>query len=99
MVPRQAPCGSKISRPARSHPRRLINAYGTLYFAAAVENRLELWRSDGTEAGTYPVSNGPPEAPGTYVEELTLAGDKLFFVGQDAAHGREVFKLDLAPGA
>jgi ELWxxDGT repeat protein len=59
-----------------SNPRELINASGLLYFFADDEfNGPELWRSDGTTAGTQPVTNFLVNPA-----QLTSAGGTLFFV-------------------
>jgi ELWxxDGT repeat protein len=66
----------------------------------------ELWRSDGTEAGTFLVrdiypGNGSSLAQATW---LTNVGGTLFFSAADPVHGREVWhvvetvSLDIKPG-
>lgn len=68
----------------------------------------ELWRSDGTEAGTTMVAD-LHVGGSSYPTELAGAGDRLFFAAWDAAHGRELWVVnasgsvalvsDIAPGA
>ncbi|HEX8821113.1 MAG TPA: ELWxxDGT repeat protein [Archangium sp.] len=54
--------------------------------------RLELWRSDGTEAGTVRVKE---LGPGFALFELTaLDDDTLFFVADDGEHGFEPWVSD-----
>ncbi|HYO58366.1 ELWxxDGT repeat protein [Archangium sp.] len=54
--------------------------------------RTELWRSDGTEAGTVRVRDMGPESSLTFSQ--VLVGGTLFFVFTDPAHGTELWKSD-----
>jgi ELWxxDGT repeat protein len=70
----------------------------TLFFAAAdgIHGR-ELWKSDGTAAGTVLVKNINPNEPNrgsSNPENLTVVGRQLFFTARDGAHGRELWKSD-----
>lgn len=73
---------------------------GTLFFVA---NRLgegfELWKSDGTSAGTQLVKDIHPGPNDSYPQELTVMGDTLFFKADDgaSAHGIELWKSDGVP--
>src|SRR5262245_49221616 len=71
-------------QPNNSDPNQLVNVNGALYFAAndgnaADKHGVELWKSDGTEAGTRlaaDVDNGPASSlPGN----LTEVNGKLYF--------------------
>lgn len=53
----------------------------------------ELWRSDGTEAGTWQVKDIDPEG-GSRPEELTAVGDQLLFTAFDPSAGREIWRSD-----
>ncbi len=54
--------------------------------------RYELWRSDGTEAGTQRVMDlGVGAAPTSYQRRV---GDTLFFSLQEPVHGAELWKTD-----
>lgn len=46
-----------------------------------------LWRSDGSVAGTYPL-------PATAASEITWTGDRFVFQASDAAHGAELWESD-----
>ncbi|HZH78453.1 MAG TPA: hypothetical protein VEY88_20660, partial [Archangium sp.] len=54
--------------------------------------RTELWRSNGTEAGTVRVKDLGPES--SLIFSQTLVGDTLFFVLSDPDHGTELWKSD-----
>lgn len=92
--------GSGVRRPGLSvcsdtdvlRPSDLTPLNGVLYFfAEAPESGRELWRSDGTAAGTFLVKETQPgpdrplpptigaPSPGPAVDELTIANGALFF--------------------
>jgi ELWxxDGT repeat protein len=62
--------------------------------AAASENGTELWRTDGTEAGTSLVKDirsGPnSSAPG----QFAVLDGVAYFVARDDAHGAEIWRSD-----
>ena len=72
-----------------SNPTSLTSYDGELYFAATNLPGTRLWRSDGTRAGTAPVS-GFAMTP----TSLTVAGDRLFFTGSVGSYGREPWVSD-----
>ncbi|AKJ00673.1 uncharacterized protein (TIGR03382 family)/MYXO-CTERM domain-containing protein [Archangium gephyra] len=64
-----------------SLPENLTGVGGTLYFTANDgSSGLELWKSDGTEAGTVRVKDISPGVESTILKQLTAAGSVLFFV-------------------
>jgi ELWxxDGT repeat protein len=64
---------------------------GELYFEAYISpgGTFQLWKTDGTTAGTVPVST----ATGDF-NSLTLAGSTLFFVSSEGGFGQELWKSD-----
>ena len=75
--------------------RSLYNGTGTLYFVKNdAQYGNELWKSNGTAAGTILVSNIFKGATSSYPSYLTAAGGKLFFTAADGTHGNEIFMTD-----
>ncbi len=79
-----------------SDPTELMSVGGAVYFVAySDEHGRELWKSDGTTAGTMNVANIRQDSPylnGSYPANLTVMGGKLFFTASDEQHGLELWK-------
>jgi ELWxxDGT repeat protein len=78
------------------NPKTLTLYNNELYFQASAgysgSNTGEtLWKTDGTTAGTVPVS--PSNKPG-YPEELVVCNNLLFFSATGNTAGRELWKTD-----
>jgi ELWxxDGT repeat protein len=73
---------------------------GTLYFTATDGvHGFELWKSDGTAAGTslvQDIRSGPADSSPL---DLTNFEGTLFFSADDGPHGRELWKLSPDSGA
>jgi len=69
---------------------------GALYFVAAdATTGNELWKTDGTDAGTVRVKDiNPALLNGSNPTEFTVFNGALYFVATDAAAGRELWKTD-----
>jgi ELWxxDGT repeat protein len=81
----------RFIRPG-SRPQQLTVVRGTLYFTADDGTRgRELWKSDGTRAGTVLVRNIAARGSSD-PDELTAVGRRLFFVARDGMHGRELWR-------
>jgi ELWxxDGT repeat protein len=82
--------------PNSSYPGGLKNLNGTLYFSAVDgENGRELWKSDGTEAGTVLVKDILPGTDSGNPGELTIVNSSLFFSARDGlTNGSELWKSD-----
>lgn len=92
--------GPAASTPGWVNPSfsQITNVTGTAFFVAYDGvHGTELWKSDGTAAGTAmvkdinPLGNSDPR-------ELTNMGGTLFFVATDPVHGRELWKSDGSEG-
>src|SRR4029078_11423156 len=66
-----------------------------LFFTAAdrVHGR-ELWKADGTRAGTTLGKDTGPGRAGITQPYLTAVGDTVFFGADDDVHGHELWKSD-----
>lgn len=80
-----------------------VNVGGILYFGASdAVNGAELWRSDGTEAGTYMVRNINAVFSGLGGSDpnwLTNVNGRLYFTANDGTHGTELWMLSPDPSA
>ena len=84
-------------------PEWLTAVGNTLYFTAINTPDgttpwlgRELWKSDGTAAGTIPVADINPGGGSSWIEWPTLVGDTLFFRATDANYDTELWALDVS---
>jgi ELWxxDGT repeat protein len=78
-----------------SNPAQLTDVDGTLYFTATDGvHGVELWRSDGTEAGTYMVKDIRVGSGHSSPQELTVVGDVLYFTADDGVSDRRLWRTD-----
>jgi ELWxxDGT repeat protein len=76
-----------------------VFANGLMFFRASTpESGDELWRSDGTSAGTYVVKDIVPSARNSTPAYLTVFEDVVFFAAKDDLHGFELWRSDGSPG-
>lgn len=78
--------------PFSSNPSNFVSMGDHVYFVAYEENDTVVWRSDGTEAGTFPLT---VENSNTFdgVQYLTVWGDMLAF-SWDGEFGKELYLSD-----
>jgi ELWxxDGT repeat protein len=78
-----------------SNPTNLVNVNGTLFFTASTPGLgVELWRSDGTAAGTVLVKDVVAGTGSSNPAQLTNVNGTLFFTVDDGVNGRELWKSD-----
>jgi len=78
-----------------STPSQLTNVNGVLYFRAYDEiHGSELWKSDGTEAGTMLVKDIRAGTDNSTIDEMTNVGGTLFFAANSGVPGHELWKSD-----
>ena len=73
-----------------------LTAIGNLLYFGANNgiNGMELWKSDGTEAGTVLLKDINPGAGSCSIGYLTNVNGTLFFVANDGSTGSELWKSD-----
>lgn len=77
-----------------SYPTYLTSHNGMLFFVAEdYIDGVELYKSDGTTAGTVRVAELNPTGS-SYPQELTPFGSDLFFSATDGTSGRHLYKSD-----
>ncbi len=84
-------------RLSGSDPANFVTLHGIAYFRANDgEHGFELWRSDGTTAGTTLVIDLNPGLPNGFPDSITSVNGKLYFNGFDNPEflGSEVWKSD-----
>jgi ELWxxDGT repeat protein len=66
-----------------------------IFFTALIpgDYKFELWTSDGTPDGTYPLTIGP-EPAGSEPASLIAANGWLYFTALDRDHGRQLWRSD-----
>ena len=78
-----------------SFPMGFTSFRGATYFAAQdAESGFELWKTDGTAAGTVRVRDIWPGNIGSAPTDFTVVGSTLFFTASDPVGGRELWKTD-----
>lgn len=70
------------------------DAFPVYYHAVSSVYGDELWRSDGTQAGSYIVSDICPGSSGSYPRYLTWHKGYIYFQASDCRHGVELWKSD-----
>ncbi len=84
-----------INPSGSSNPSSLTAVGSTVFFAADDGvHGTELWKTDGTAAGTRMVKNIRPYGKSSYPDYLTSFKGALFFMADDGTHGQELWKSD-----
>jgi ELWxxDGT repeat protein len=77
------------------YPSALTPVGDQLFFRANVAGSgPELWKTDGTRAGTVLVKDIAPGPASSRPQELTAAGSRLYFRATDGVHGDELWRSD-----
>ncbi len=82
-------------QPGFSIMSGFMDVNGTIFFAAQDDTHgEELWKSDGTTAGTVLVKDVQPGAGSSSPSQLTSFNGKLLFSADDGSHGQELWMSD-----
>jgi ELWxxDGT repeat protein len=77
----------------------LFSSGSYLLFAASTpSNGVELWKSDGTNAGTSVLMDINAGADSSNPRDFFLLNSTVLFAAKDATHGDEIWKTDGTPG-
>lgn len=84
-----------IENNGNSDPHPFLKIGNIVYFSAydGIHGR-ELWKSDGTPAGTILVKDIYPGESNSYPTHFSNLNGTLFFVANDGVHGYEIWKSD-----
>ena len=89
--------GGSINELTNVNGTLFFNVPGTLAIAdgfGEISTNNELWKSDGTEAGTVIVKDIRPGNDSSNPNDLTDINGTLFFTANDGINGRELWKSD-----
>lgn len=79
-------------------PRITTFHEGVLYFSSFDRaHGVELWRSDGTEVGTYRLTDVCPGRCSSYPVEIQISQGSVYFSANDGVTGRELWRSDGTP--
>jgi ELWxxDGT repeat protein len=83
-----------ISDHVVSSIRNLTGVAGQVFFSAKDGSQgVELWRTDGSAAGTLLVKDIYPGSS-SYPQPVASIGSTLYFTADDGVHGRELWRSD-----
>ncbi len=80
--------------PASSQPQGFVTAGAWTYFSAIAAQGRELWRTDGTAAGTVQVADIDPGGGSSSPSNLTVLNGRLYFRAYDTSCGYELWTSD-----
>ena len=86
---------NQASAPDQSAPAQFTSVNGTVIFAATSgDEGRELWKTDGTEAGTVLLKDIWPGNQSSSPLILAATASTVFFAANDGTHGVELWKTD-----
>ena len=88
-----------LTRLGEAPDARALAAQGNRAYFIARGAGFEVWTSDGTAAGTRPVTAFGPLEPFPEIVTLTLLDGRAYFMADDRAHGPELWSVGPRPGS
>ncbi len=74
---------------------KMVEANGFRFFAVeTMEHGTEVWRTDGTSAGTIRLTNLPIQPGDSAIRGLAAFRDRAYFFADDGIHGMELWATD-----
>jgi len=84
-----------LNTSGASSPNEFVELGGTVYFAATdATHGTELWKTDGTAAGTKLVADICSGTGSSAPSDLVVFNDQLYFAANDGTTGRELWTSD-----
>jgi len=93
MVKEINPSGSSIGC-TYGEEQELVPLGDVVYFSADDGTGIELWRSDGTEGGTYMVREASSNDPNSCAKPFAVLDGVLYYGFNDGEHGYEFWRSD-----
>jgi ELWxxDGT repeat protein len=88
------PAGADVQQED-ANPVSFVELASRAYFTADDGTHgVELWRTNGTVAGTHQVRDIQPGSASSGPSEVVRSGDRLFFSASDGVHGTELWTSD-----
>ena len=81
-------------KTASSTPQDIVEVGNYIYFTANTTTGRELWKSDGTESGTFLLKDIQVGSGSSNPTCLTNINGNLYFTADDGVHGTELWRSD-----
>ncbi len=78
----------------RSGPEFTVISNLLFFPARTLTNGIELWRTDGTSQGTFPLADIEPGSGNSYPNNFTVLNNVLYFSASNSLTGTELWRTD-----
>ena len=89
-----ATVSSTTTATQASSPKRFATLGNSIYFNAVGANGSELWKSDGTAAGTIEVADINPGAVGGNPDQIAAVNGAVYYFASDNGTNYDLYKFD-----